>query len=516
MLDLLSSGFKKASEKFRGKATLSEENLADAMAEIQRSLLEADVEYGVVQTFIERVKQKSLGQEVNLRTGTGGQKMQVSAGDHFVSICKNELEKLMGEGETELKLPSHLVKIMMVGLQGTGKTTTSGKLAKYLRERKHRKPLLVAADIYRPAAVTQLKILGEKLHIPVFHIENAKPQDICQQAQKYAVEQGCDVIIYDTAGRLSIDTALMAELNAIRDLTKPDHILLVCDSMMGQDAVTTAKAFDERLALSGIVMTKFDGDSRGGAALSIREITGKPIKFVGTGEGLDRLEVFRPEGIASRILGMGDIIGLMEDFERVADGNKEEETMRMLQGRFNFNDFYEQIATIQKMGSLKDIIAKLPMQNLIPKEVNVDDRELVKIKSMIDSMTKKEKLMPDLIDYSRARRVAQGSGRSIREVTELVNRFRTMRKFMGKMGKNLGGGMMGKIPGMNALSQMNQLRKLASQGGMPGMPKMPGMPGFGDDMDFGGGSALLKRVDHDKIKKARKAAKKARQKNRKK
>jgi len=511
MLDILSSGFKKASERFRGKATLSEDNVADAIAEIRRSLLDADVEYSVVNTFIQRVKEKSLGQQVDLKAGKSGAKLQVSAGDHFVSICKEELQHLMGEGETELHLASHLIKIMMVGLQGTGKTTSAGKLAKYLRERKHRKPLLVAADIYRPAAVTQLKVLGEKLNIPVFHVENAKPEDICSQAEKKALELGCDVLIYDTAGRLTIDVALMGELTKIRELTKPDHILLVCDAMMGQDAVTTAKAFNEKLTLTGIIMTKLDGDARGGAALSIREITGKPIKFVGMGEGLDKLEVFRPEGIASRILGMGDIIGLMEDFERVAQGDKEEETMRMLQGRFNFNDFYEQIATIQKMGPLKDILAKLPMQNLIPKDINVDDNELTKIKSMIDSMTKKEKLSPDIIDFSRARRVAKGSGRSIREVTELVKKFRTMRKLMGKMGKNLGG-MMGKIPGMNSLSQMNQLRKMKA--GPNGMPQFP--PGLGmDDFTMGSGP-VMKRVDQDKLKKARKAAKKARQKNRKK
>lgn len=511
MLDILTSGFKKASERFRGKASLSEENLADAISEIRRSLLDADVEYSVVNTFLQRVKDKSLGQQVDLKAGKSNKKIQVSPGDHFVSICKEELEILMGEGETELHLPSHLIKIMMVGLQGTGKTTSSGKLAKYLRERKHRKPLLVAADIYRPAAVTQLKVLGEKLNIPVFHLENAKPEDICVQAEKRAVELGCDAVIFDTAGRLAIDQALMGELTKIKELTKPNHILLVCDAMMGQDAVTTAKTFDERLSLTGIIMTKLDGDARGGAALSIREITGKPIKFVGMGEGMDKLEVFRPEGIASRILGMGDIIGLMEDFERVSQGDKEEETMRMLQGRFNFNDFYEQIATIQKMGSLKDIIAKLPMQNLIPKEVNLDDGELIKIKSMIDSMTKKEKLSPDLIDFSRAKRVAKGSGRSVREVTELVKKFRTMRKFMGKMGKNLGG-MMGKIPGMNSLSQMNQLRKMASSGAMP---SMPGGMNF-QDFAMDSGAPFMKRVDQDKLKKARKAAKKARQKNRKK
>ncbi len=510
MLDILSNGFKKASEKFRGKATLSEDNVSDAIGEIRRSLLDADVEYSVVNSFVQRVKEKSLGQQVELKAGKLGQKIQVSPGDHFVNICKEELQILMGEGETELHLSSHLVKIMMVGLQGTGKTTTSGKLAKYLRERKHRKPLLVAADIYRPAAVTQLKVLGEKLNIPVFSLENAKPEDICTQAEKRALELGCDVLVFDTAGRLAIDLALMGELNRIRELTNPDHILLVCDAMMGQDAVTTAKAFDQQLALTGIVMTKLDGDARGGAALSIKEITGKPIKFVGMGEGLDKLEVFRPEGIASRILGMGDIVGLMEDFERVAQGDKEEETMRMLQGRFNFNDFYEQIATIQKMGSIKDILAKLPMQNLIPKDVNVDDAELLKIKSMIDSMTKKERLVPDLIDFSRARRVAKGSGHSIREVTELVKKFRTMRKFMGKIGKGFGG-MMGKIPGMNSLAQMNQLRRMAGSGGMSQLSAELGM----DDFSMGGNS-IMKRVDHDKLKKARKAAKKARQKNRKK
>lgn len=507
MLDILSGGFKKASEKLRGKATLSEENIADAMAEIKRSLLEADVEYTVVKNFLQKVKDKSLGEKVSLKAGKGSQKLHVTPSDHFVSICKEELEALMGEGETEFKLSSqHLTKIMLVGLQGTGKTTSSAKLAKYLKERRHRKPLLVAADIYRPAAVTQLKVLGERLHLPVFHIENTKPQEICRLAEKRAFELGCDTIIMDTAGRLTIDQALMAELNEIKALTKPDHVLLVCDAMMGQDAVTTAKSFEDLLSLTGIIMTKLDGDSRGGAALSIREVVGKPINFLGTGEGLEGLEVFRPEGLASRILGMGDIIGLMDDFERVAKGDKEEETLRMLQGQFNFNDFYEQIATIQKMGSLKDIIAKLPMQNLIPKEVNVDDGELVKIKSMIDSMTKKEKLQPDLMDFSRAKRVAKGSGRNIKEVTELVHKFKTMRKFMGKMGKNLGG-MMGKVPGLNSLAQMNQLRKMSAQGGFSSLA---------EGMDFPEPATLMKRVDPDKIRKARKAAKKARQKNRKK
>lgn len=510
MLDILSNGFKKASENFRGKAKLSEENVAEAVAEIRRSLLDADVEYTVVKNFIQKVKDKALGTNVELKAGKADKKMNVSAGDHFIHICKEELQLLMGEGETELRLPSHLMKIMMIGLQGTGKTTSSAKLAKYLKERKHRKPLLVAADIYRPAAVTQLKVLGEKLQIPVFHLENEKPEQICMAAENHAKSLGCDAIIFDTAGRLTIDSELMEELTKIKKGSSPDHTLLVCDSMMGQDAVTTAKSFHEELEIDGVIMTKFDGDARGGAALSIREITGKPIKFVGMGEGLDQLEVFRPEGIASRILGMGDILGLMEDFERVSQGDKEEETLRMLKGRFNFNDFYEQIATIQKMGSLKDIIAKLPMQNMIPKEANVDDKELVKIKSMIDSMTKKERLTPDLIDFSRARRVAKGSGRSIREVTELVKKFKTMRKFMGKMGKSMGG-MMGKIPGMNSLSQMNQLRKMASGGNLSKL----GSEIARENNSIASGS-VMRRVDPEKLKKARKAAKKARKKNRKK
>ncbi|MBI2603076.1 MAG: signal recognition particle protein [Deltaproteobacteria bacterium] len=506
MLDILSSGFKKASEKLRGKATLSEDNLAEAMTDVRQSLLEADVEYSVAKNFIKNVKDKALGDTVSLKAGSGANRRTVNPGDHFVSICKDELENLMGMGESGFKLPSQrLAKVMLVGLQGTGKTTTCAKLAKYLGERKHRKPLLVAADIYRPAAVHQLKVLGQKLSMPVFHIEGLAPPEICQKAETKAAELGCDVIIFDTAGRLSIDHDLMQELLAIKSATSPDHILLVCDAMMGQDAVTTAKSFNELLDLSGFIMTKLDGDARGGAALSIREVTGKPIKFLGVGESLERLEVFRPDGLASRILGMGDVVGLMDDFERVSEGDKDADALRMLQGRFNFNDFYEQIATIQKMGSLKEVVAKLPMQNLIPKDAKVDDGELVKVKSMIDSMTKKERLIPDLVNPSRARRIAMGSGRSLKEVSDLVQKFKGMRKLMGSLGKNMGG-LMGRIPGMNALSQMRQLKKMAGQG----------LPSLADNFGISGQSMLTKRVDRDKVKKARRAAKNSRKKNRKK
>jgi signal recognition particle subunit SRP54 len=373
-------------------------------------------------------------------------------------------------------------------------------------------------------------VLGQKVGAPVYHEAGLDPVTICKNAWAQALELKCDTIIFDTAGRLTIDETLMAELSSIKEQTKPDMIFLVCDAMMGQDAVTTAKAFHERLGLDGFIMTKLDGDARGGAALSIKEVTGAPIKFLGTGEELDRLEVFRPQGLASRILGMGDIVGLMKDFERVSKGDQEEETLRLLSGNFNLKDFYEQIAAIQQMGSLKDLMAKLPMQNLLPPGVNVDDRELGTIRAMIDSMTEKERLYPDCINVSRAGRIAKGSGRKLKDVQELVKKFKDMRGMMGKLGKNMGG-LLGKIPGMKGLSQLNQMRKLASAarggagGGVPDLGALgggagglggmmpPGFPGF--DGGLGAGS-LGKRPDRDKLKKARKAAKKNRQKNRKK
>jgi signal recognition particle subunit SRP54 len=305
----------------------------------------------------------------------------------------------------------------------------------------------------------------------------------------------------------------MQELDEIKAKTKPDNIFFVCDAMMGQDAVTTAKSFNDRLDISGVIMTKLDGDTRGGAALSIRRVTGKPLKFLGVGEDLGRLEEFRPEGLASRILGMGDVVGLMEDFDRVHTGDKEAEMMKMLDGQFSFKDFYQQLSMIQQMGSLKDIMAKLPMQGMIPKEVNLDDGELVKVKSMIDSMTEQERLNPAVFNESRIKRIAKGSGTRASDVQDLLKRFKAMRQMMGMMGKGLGG-MLGKIPGMGGLAQMNQMRKMAQSMMSGGMPAgFPGMPGMGDM--FGGGSAAAPRkIDRDKLKKLRKAAKDARKKNR--
>lgn len=509
MLDILTDGFRDAKLKFKGKTVLTEELVDDAIGVIRKSLLEADVEYGVTKSFLSRVKQDALGREVQLKAGQGGKKMRVTPQDHFVQICQEQLVSLMGPVDTTLNLPTNQPAIiMMIGLQGSGKTTTTGKIAKYLIKNNKRKPLLVAADIYRPAAVEQLKVLGERIGAPVFHIEGANPVDICEKAKQKAYDLGCDTILLDTAGRLTIDEALMQELVHIKSATQPDNILLVCDAMMGQDAVTTAKTFNDTLSISGAVITKLDGDARGGAALSIKEVTGKPIKYLGVGEGLDNIEEFRPEGLASRILGMGDVVGLMQDFQEVVDEDSEAEAMKMLSGQFTYQDFYKQIEMIQKMGSMKDIMAKLPMQDMLPKGADVDDRELIKIKAMIDSMTKKERQGLDTMNPSRIKRIAKGSGRQEKEVQALIKKFTTMKKMMGNLGKSMGG-LMGKIPGMGTLNKMNSLRKMAGAGG--GMPNMNEMASL-----MGGSPAAPKSIDRDKQRKQRKAAKKARKKNRKK
>lgn len=522
MFDVLSDGFREAKLKLKGKAVLNESNLKEAMESVRKSLLEADVEYGVTKKFLKNVQDKALGTEVSTRAGSGANRMNVSPADHFVQICHEELEALMGPVNTDLNYATNRpTVIMMVGLQGSGKTTSTGKLARWLIKNHKKKPLLVAADIYRPAAVQQLKVLGERVGVPVFSKENASPVEICREAIQKAFDQGNDIILLDTAGRLTIDEALMQELVDIKAVAKPDNIILVCDSMMGQDAVTTAKSFDDKLALTGVIMTKLDGDARGGAALSIKEVTGKPIKFLGMGEDLDKLDEFRPEGLASRILGMGDVVGLMEDFQKVSTGDQEEQAMKMLQGQFSYIDFYKQIEMIQKMGSLKDLIAKLPMQDMIPKGANIDDRELTKIKAVIDSMTQRERLGADEINKSRMSRIAKGSGRPVKDIEELHKRFVQMRQMMGMFGKNMGG-MLGKIPGMGTLNNLNNLRKAgqAMGGGMPG--GFPGMGGGMPDMaamlgGMGGmgASAPKANFDRDKQKKMRKDAKKARKKNRK-
>ncbi len=479
MFETISKGFRAARDMLQGETELTEANIDAALKDVRLSLLEGDVEFKVTKTFLSRVKEKALGETVKLKARAKGKKAKVSPGEHFVKICQDELIALMGPVDTSITYAKQgPTGIMMVGLQGSGKTTTTGKLARYL-EKNRKRPLLVAADVYRPAAIEQLKVLGEQLKMPVFSDESGDPPGICERAMKFAQEKGRDVVLFDTAGRLAIDEPLMQELGEIKLRAQPANIYLVIDAMIGQDAVTTAKSFHERLDLSGVILTKLDGDARGGAAISVKEVTGTPIKFLGMGESLDKLEEFRPEGLASRILGMGDIVGLMRDFEDVVDTEQaEKDAMRMLRGKFDMHDFLEQVKTIQKMGSLADLFDKLPFfPNGLPEGMVLDDGELIKIEAMIKSMTKMERSRPELFivekeetgkdgkkkqkeefHLNRIRRVAQGSGRKENEVKELINKFATMKGMMLQMGAS--SGLMGKIPGLKQLNQMKQLAGL--------------------------------------------------------
>jgi signal recognition particle subunit SRP54 len=545
MLETLSKGFRAARERLTGVAELNEDNIESALRDVRMALLEADVALPVVRQFLQRVKDKAIGQVVSLRAkaempveGKPGDKtmraMEVSPEYHFIRICQEELTALMGNpegGPTEINWAKKGPTVfMMVGLQGSGKTTTTAKLARWLNKIHKRKPLLVAADVYRPAAVQQLQVIGDQLGITVFTLPGKSPPEICEEAYKYAYTRGHEVVLLDTAGRLAIDETLMRELEEIKSRTKPHEILLVVDAMIGQDAVNTARAFHERIHTTGFILTKLDGDARGGAALTIKEVTGQPIRFLGVGESLDKLEEFRPEGLASRILGMGDIVGLMKDFEQVVDKEKaEQDAMRMLKGKFDMQDFLEQISVIQQMGSLKDILAKMPLFGAqIPEGANIDDSELVKIKAMISSMTMDERRQPELFietsweqviqggqvrgrrrvaNYveTRVRRVARGSGRKEAEVMELLHKFALMRQMMLTMGAQAG--LLGKIPGLRTISKIKQFAgmDLGAIMNAAGMPKM--------DMRH---AAPRPNVDKRREKMKRKASKEARKRNKKK
>jgi signal recognition particle subunit SRP54 len=485
MFDTLAKGFRQARNRLAGLTELTEGNIDAALREVRLSLLEADVEIGVVKTFLARVKEKALGQTLQSRIKHAGETHQVSASDLFIKICHDELEAMMDyEGEPIAFAASGVTGIMMVGLQGAGKTTTCAKLARYL-EKQQKKPLLVAADMQRPAAVEQLKVLGQQIKIPVFNIPGESPVAICAAARAEAKKLGRDVIVYDTAGRLAIDEPLMQELADIKARTSPENIFLVVDAMIGQDAVKTSRSFHERLGVSGVILTKLDGDARGGAAISIKEVTCAPVVFSGMGETTDKLEIFRADGMASRILGMGDVVGLMQDFEEVIDQRKaEEDAARLLQGDFTLEDFLEQVRMIQKMGSLKDLVDKLPLGGMfpggLPQDVNLDDRELVRIQAIIQSMTRFEKGDPYALirEPRRVERISKGSGTKPEAVTELVQKFLFMRQMMGGLGQNLG--LLGKVPGMKQMAMAKNMKKMMAGGGMPGLPGMPGMgmPGF--------------------------------------
>ena len=459
MLETVSKGFRAAKNRLVGKAEITPELVDESLRDIRVSLLEADVAFDVVKKFVARVREKAVGETVQTTiTDKQGRKVKVSPGDHFVKICHDELEALMGPVDTSLHLKpkGQLSGIMMVGLQGSGKTTTAGKIASKLIRDGHA-PMLVAADVYRPAAVDQLRVLGERLGIPVFSEAGVQPPELARKAYEAAREQKRDVVIIDTAGRLAIDEPLMQELEAIKANVTPDNILLVCDAMIGQDAVRTAAEFNRRIGIDGFILTKLDGDARGGAALSIKEVTGRPIKFLGMGESLDKLEEFRPDGLAGRILGFGDIVGLMKDFESVVDEDKaEEDAKKLLSGRFSMKDFVEQIRTVRKMGPLKDLLEKFPIFGEFTEQLNPDEKELDKIQALYDSMTEAERLDPTLINESRAGRIAKGSGRKKEEVKDLLGKFSMMQQVMGNIGQNPG--LLGRIPGFKQLGQLSQLK----------------------------------------------------------
>jgi len=500
MLEVLSNGFTKARDRLKGKIELTEDNIAEALRDVRLSLLEADVQYSVVKTFIARVQEQALGEVIDTRVKHRDRKLKVSPGEHFINICHQELINLMGPVDTGLGFGSRPVSaVMLAGLQGCGKTTTAGKLARHL-SKNGKKPLLVAADIYRPAAVQQLKVLGEKLDMPVFTAENTRPPEICSRALQHARDIGCDIAIFDTAGRLAIDEPLMQELHDIAAATAPENIFLVCDAMIGQDAVNTAEAFNRRLDVTGFIMTKLDGDARGGAALSIKQVTGKPIKFLGMGEGLENLEEFRPEGLASRILGFGDVVGLMKDFEGVVDEKKaEEDAQRLLKGKFTLIDFLEQIQTIKKMGSLQDLVEKIPFFKQMTGGGAIDDRQMVRVEAIISSMTPRERQQPDIINDSRKRRIAAGCGLSVKDVNDLLKRFGQMRDMMKNISKS---GLLGKLA--------------SGFGKIPGMgDMMGGLPDPGA-LSLGAMKAPkpVSAADRKKQKNKRKQAKKSRKKSR--
>lgn len=422
----LSSKLQNITRKFSGKARVTEADLKDMLREVKLALLEADVNYIIVKEFISTIKEKALGQDV-LKSLTPGQQV--------VKIVKDELVELLGGTDSQINFtPNPPSIIMLVGLQGSGKTTTAGKLANLIRKQ-GKKPLLVACDVYRPAAIKQLKVIGASLNIPVFSDESSKDVlKIAKRAKEEAYSKLNDVIIIDTAGRLHIDDELMDELKSLKSDIKPHEILLVVDSMTGQDAVNVAKTFDEKLGFDGVILTKLDGDTRGGAALSVKKVTGKPIKFAATGEKLSDIEVFRPEGMASRILGMGDMLSIIEKAEDAFDeeeAKKLEEKLKKQKG-FDLDDYLTQLRQIKKMGSLSSILKLIPGMGKY-KDLKVDDKELGRIEAMISSMTKKERRNPKILNASRRKRIADGSGTRVQDINKFMQSFEMTQKMMKKM-----------------------------------------------------------------------------------
>ncbi|WP_453996997.1 signal recognition particle protein [Bacillus nitroreducens] len=416
-------------QKIRGKGKVSESDVKEMMREVRLALLEADVNFKVVKDFVKRVSERAVGQEV-MKSLTPGQQV--------IKVVQEELTSLMGGEQSKIAVAKRPpTVIMMVGLQGAGKTTTTGKLANLLRKKHNRKPLLVAADIYRPAAIDQLQTLGKQLNMPVFSLgDKVSPVEIAKQAIEKAKEEHHDYVLIDTAGRLHIDEELMDELKQVKEVANPDEIFLVVDAMTGQDAVNVAQSFNDLLGLTGVVLTKLDGDTRGGAALSVKAVTDTPIKFVGLGEKLDALEPFHPERMASRILGMGDVLSLIEKAQASVDEDKAKELEKKFKSMsFTFDDFLEQLAQVRKMGPLDEILGMLPGANKMKglKNIQVDDKQIGHVEAIIRSMTKAEREQPEIINSSRKKRIAKGSGRTVQEVNRLLKQFEDMKKMMKQM-----------------------------------------------------------------------------------
>jgi signal recognition particle subunit SRP54 len=437
MLEDLSQKLETVFHKLRGYGQLTESNVTDSMKEIRRALLEADVNYKVVKDFVTSVQEKAIGQDV-LKSITPGQMI--------VKIVHTELIRLLGETSTQIKIAGIPPTIVMLsGLQGSGKTTFAGKLGQFYRK-KGKHPMLVAADVYRPAATEQLKVIGNNLDIPVYYEDSGKPITICSQAIAEARQRSCDLLILDTAGRLHIDEDMMVELEEIKEKVKPHEILFVADGMTGQDAVNTAKEFCARLEFDGIVLTKLDGDTRGGAALSIRAVTQKPIKFIGIGEKYDAIEQFFPDRMASRILGMGDVVSLVEKAQETIDQERAAKLeKRLLKQDFNLEDFFDQLQQIKKMGPLDQLLGMIPGVNAQMRSATVDDRSFVSIEAIINSMTVQERRNPKILNGSRRRRIAIGSGTRVQDVNRLLNQFGQMKKMLKNM-KRMPRKGIGKIP----------------------------------------------------------------------
>ena len=451
MFENLSDRLERSFKILKGEGKITEINVAETLKDVRRALLDADVNYKVAKSFTETVKQKAMG--MNVLTA-------IKPGQLMVKIVHDELAELMGGETVGLKLDGKPSIILMSGLQGSGKTTFSGKLANMLKTKQNKRPLLVACDVYRPAAIQQLHVVGESVGVPVYsEPENKDVIAIAQNAIREAKAKNNDVVIIDTAGRLAVDEQMMNEIAALKDAVNPNETLFVVDSMTGQDAVNTAKEFNDRLDFDGVVLTKLDGDTRGGAALSIRTVVTKPIKFIGTGEKMEAIDAFHPSRMADRILGMGDVVSLVE---RAQEQYDEEEARKLqkkiMKNKFDFNDFYNQIQQIKKMGNLKDLAGMIPGVGKAIKDVDIDDNAFKSIEAIIQSMTPKERTNPEILNTSRRQRIAKGSGTNIQEVNRLIKQFDQTRKMM-KMVTGAGmKNMMGAMKGM--------------KGGMPGMPKM--------------------------------------------